>query len=154
MGNERVTHSRLERSVVHTSASMVTRSCARVGTLSNMHTLNHTYTYASTEAMVEAGSTLTLRRPRYSELNSSPKKEPTQVPPAAPYSHVLSAPIVVQNCKLYSTRVSPAGITNHLSSMRRREIRTERKETILIASKTFLRFLCPVRYVDAIFFLY
>lgn len=52
--------------------------------------------------MVESGSRFTLRRPRYSELNSSPKKEPTRVPPAAPYSHVLSAPIVVQNRKLYS----------------------------------------------------
>lgn len=114
--------------------------------------LYHTYTYTSTEAMVELGSPLTLRRPRYSELNSSPKKELTQVPPAAPYSHVLSAPIVVQNRKLYSTRVSPAGITNHLFSMRRREIGIERKETILIASKTFLRFLRPVGYVDAIFF--
>ena len=79
-----------------------TRSCARVGALSNMRTLNHTHIYTSTEAMVESGNRFTLRRPRYSELNSSPKKEPTQVPPAAPYSHVLSAPIVVQNRKLYS----------------------------------------------------
>lgn len=127
-----------------------TRSCARVGALSNMRTLNHTYIYTSTEAMVESGNRFTLRRPRYSELNSSPKKEPTQVPQQPPilmFYRLLSSYKTVN-----STRVSPAGITNHLFSMRRREIKIERKETILIASKTFLRFLRPVRYVDAIFF--
>ena len=100
--------SRLERSVVHTSGSMVrARSRACVGPLSNrIHAKRFRARTLAPKPWRSSGTLLTLHRPPCSELNSSPKKEPTQVhhrqSPTPTIPHVLSAPIVAQNRKLYS----------------------------------------------------